>query len=216
MLRAQALRLKWPVQVSVFVTHFLHHTLAFFVWASLILHVAIPMAAAGMNVHQIAQEARNFLNEGRVSWRSVIAIALVPAVLVAVRQAYLSWEGVRDRLEQRGYAPGHGVHAFKWPIRTGRFLATLLHQMAAFCGWVWILFALVGSLGEASNHVMSLREAGIDYFKDVGGIDWRYLLAASAIPALLMALWNAKRAYRRLLAMAQDHLPKLAVPPRPA
>lgn len=216
MLRAQALRLKWPVQVSVFVTHFLHHALAFFVWASLILHVAIPMAAAGMNVHQITQEGRKFLSEGRVSWRSVIAIALIPAVLVAARQAYLSWEGVRDRLHARGYAPDHGIHVFKWPIRTGRFVATLLHQMAAFCGWVWILLALVGSLGEASNHAMSLREAGLDYFKDVGGIDWRYLLAVSAVPALLMALWNARRAYRRLLAMAQDHLPKLAVPARPA
>jgi hypothetical protein len=47
MLRARIQRLKWPVPISVFVTHFLHHVLAFFVWSSPILHVAVPMAAAG-------------------------------------------------------------------------------------------------------------------------------------------------------------------------
>jgi hypothetical protein len=216
MLRTRVQSLKWPVQASVFVTHFLHHTLAFFVWASLILHVAIPMIGAGLNVHQISQEARNFLNEGSVSWRGVIAVALVPAVLVALRQAYLSWEGLHDRLQQRGYAPNHSVHLLKWPIRSGRFIATLLHQAAGFCGWIWILFALVGSLGEAGSYATRLREAGFEYFKDVGGIDWRYLLAISAVPALLVSLWNAKRAYRRLHAMAQDHLPKLAAHARPA
>ena len=96
---AQVHRLKWPVQASVFVAHFLHHTLAFFVWASLILHVAIPMVGAGLNIHQISQEARKFLSgDGNVSWGVVIALALIPAVLLALRQAYLSWEGLRERL----------------------------------------------------------------------------------------------------------------------
>ena len=118
---AQVHRLKWPVQASVFVAHFLHHTLAFFVWASLIAHVAIPMIGAGLNMRQISEEARKFLAEGRVSWRGVIAVALVPAVLVALRQAYLSWEGLGDRLRDRGYAPTHAVHWLKWPFRTSRF-----------------------------------------------------------------------------------------------
>ena len=53
-------RLKWPVQASVFVAHFVHHTLAFIVWASLILHVAIPAIGAGLNIHQISQATRKW------------------------------------------------------------------------------------------------------------------------------------------------------------
>jgi hypothetical protein len=213
MLRAQIPRLKWPVQASVFVAHFLHHTLAFFVWASLILHVAIPMVGAGLNVSLISKEARKFAGESKVNWGAVIAVALIPAVLVALRQAYLSWEGLRERLQERGYASGLWL---KWPVRTCRFAATLLQQTAGFCGWIWILFALVGNLGEAGSQVSALRKVGLDYLFDVGGADWRYLLAVAAIPALLLALWNAKRAYRRLHAMAQEHLPKPAQPLQPA
>ena len=198
-------QLKWPVQTSVFVAHFLHHTLAFFVWASLILHVAIPMVGAGLNIHQISQEARKFLSrDGNVSWGVVIALALIPAVLLALRQAYLSWESLRERLEGRGFASGLWL---KWPVRTCRFVATVLQQTAGFCGWIWILFALVGNLGEAGSHVGTLREVGLKYLIDVGGAaDWRYLLAIAAVPALLIALWNAKRAYRRLHAVAQERL----------
>ena len=212
----QALRLKWPVRASAFVAHFLHHTLAFFVWASLIAHFVIPVVGAGFNTRQISQEARNFLNEGRVSWRGVIAVALVPAVLVALRQAYLSWENLHGRLRARGYAPDHSVHLLKWPLRTGRFLAALLQQTAGFCGWVWILFAFVGNLGEAGSYVSRIREVGFEYLLDVGGLDWRYLLAVAAIPALLVSLWSAKQAYRRLHAMTQQHLPRLIEPIRPA
>ena len=180
------------------------------------IHVVVPIVGAGFNIHQISEEARKFLAEGRVGWRGVIAVALVPAVLVALRQAYLSWEGLSDGLRARGFAPTHPVHWLKWPFRTGRFVATLLHQTAAFCAWAWILFALIGSLGQAGSYVSKLREAGIDYILDVGRLDWKYLLAVSAIPALLFALWNAKRAYRRLHAMAQERLPARADPLRPA
>ena len=189
---AQVHRLKWPVQASVFVAHFLHHTLAFFVWASLIAHVAIPMVGAGLNMRQISEEARKFLAEGRVSWRGVIAAALVPAVLVALRQAYLSWEGLSGRLRDRGYAPTHAVHWLKWPFRTSRFIATVLQQTAGFCGWIWILFALVGNLGEAGSYVSRLREAGLDYLLDVGGIDWKYLLAIAAVPGAAVCIVERK------------------------
>ncbi len=206
---AQVHRLKWPVQASVFVAHFLHHTLAFYVWASLILHVAIPAVGAGLNVRLIAEEARKFLSgEGRVSWGVVIAVALIPAVLVSLRQAYLSWEGLRERLEARGVAPRLWL---RWPIPTCRFLASLLQQTAGFCGWIWILFALAGNLGEAGSQVAALRKVGLEYLIDVGGADWRYLLAVAAVPALLLALWNAKRAYRRLHAVAQERLLKQSV-----
>jgi hypothetical protein len=206
--QAVVARLKWPVQASVFIGHFLHHTLAFMVWGSLLFHVAVPVVGAGLNIRQIAQEAGNFLNEGRVSWRSVIAAALVPAVIVALRQAYLSWEALHGRLRAEGYAPHHGIYLLKWPVRTSRFLATLLHQTAGFVGWAWILFAVIGSLGEAGSHVSALREAGVKYFVNVsrGDIDWRYLAAAASVPALLLALWNARRAYRRLHAMTAEQV----------
>jgi len=70
---AQVPRLKWPVQASVFVAHFVHHTLAFVIWASLILHVAIPAVGAGFNLRQISQATRKFLSDGQVSWPVVIA-----------------------------------------------------------------------------------------------------------------------------------------------
>jgi hypothetical protein len=205
-------RLKWPVQASVFVAHFVHHTLAFVVWASLILHVAIPAVGAGLNIHQISQATRKFLSDGQVSWPVVIALALIPSVLVALRQAYLSWEGLRERLEARGYAPTSSIFWVKWPVRTCRFVATLLQQTAGFCGWIWIIFALVGNLGEAGSHVSTLREASLEYLLNVAGADWRYLITIAAIPALLFALWGAKRAYRHLHAMAQDRLLKQGRP----
>jgi len=40
------------------------------------------------------------------------------------------------------------------------------------------------------------------------GADWRYMITIAAIPALLFALWGAKRAYRRLHSMARDRLHK--------
>ena len=201
---AQVHRLKWPVRAGVFVAHFLHHTLAFYVWASLVLHIVIPAIGAGLNLGLITREARRVMGGSEVSWGAVIAVALVPAVLVSVRQAYLSWESLRGRLQAGGHASGLWL---KWPVRTSRFVATLLQQTAGFCGWVWILFALVGNLGEAGSQLATLRKVGLDYLIDVGGAaDWRYLLAVAAVPALLIALWNAKRAYRRLHAMAQERL----------
>ena len=206
--QAHVPRLKWPVQASVFVAHFVHHTLAFVVWGSLILHVAIPAVGAGLNMRQISQATRKFLTDGQVSWPVVIALALIPSVLVALRQAYLSWEGLRERLDARGYVPTSGIFWFKWPVRTCRFVATLLQQTAGFCGWIWILLALVGNLGEAGSHVSKLREVGVEYLLNVGGADWGYLITIAAIPALLFALWGAKRGYRRLHAMAKERLLK--------
>ena len=196
----------WPVQASVFVAHFLHQTLAFFVWASLFLHVAIPVIGAGFNIRQISAESRRFLIDGRVSWRMVLAVALVPAVLVALRQAYLSWEDLRRWLRTRGFAPTHSVRLLRWPVRLSRFLTTLMHQTAGFFGWAWILFALIGSIGEAGFHVSTLWQSGLAYFTDMGELDWKYLLALSSLPALMVAIWNAKRAHRRLHSILREHL----------
>lgn len=200
---AQVRLLKWPVRASVFIAHFLHHTLAFYVWASLVLHVLIPAIGTGLNLGLITQEARRIMNGSKMSWGTVIAVALIPAALVSLRQAYLSWEGLRTRLQESGHASRLWL---KWPVRACRFVAGLLQQTAGFCGWVWIGLALIGNLGEAGSQVATLRKVGLEYLIDIGGADWRYLLAIAAMPALLVALWNAKRAYRRLHAMAQERM----------
>jgi phospholipase C len=212
MLRALVQRLKWPIQTSVFVAHLVHHTLAFFVWAVLLLHVVMPMLSAGVSARLISAESRRFLTEGSVSWRGVLAAALVPAVLVALRQAYLSWEEYRDWLRTRGFAPTHPVHLLKWPVRTGRFVATVLHQTAGFFGWAWIVFALIGSIGQAGFHMSKLWEYGVAYLAGVGGSDWERLLALAVVPALLIAIWNAKRAYRRLHSMVHERVQKHEMP----
>jgi hypothetical protein len=37
----------------------------------------------------------------------------------------------------------------------------------------------------------------VEYLLNVGSADWGYLITIAAIPALLFALWGAKRAYSR-------------------
>ena len=50
------------------------------------------------------------------------------------------------------------------------------------------------------------EQAALEYLLNVGGADWAYLVTIAAIPALLFALWGAKRAHRRLHAVAQERL----------
>jgi hypothetical protein len=195
--------LMWPARIGVFVGRLAHHTLACFVWVSLLLHVAVPMIGAALNIHQISREGRTLFTDNRVSWRLALAIALIPAVLVALRQAYLSWAPFRERLRRRGYAPRHPVHLAVWPASAGRFLASLLHQTAGFFGWTWILLALIGSIAEAGFHISSLWESGIAYLIDVGGYDWRVLFVLSSLVGLLVAAWTAKRSYRQLRSIAE-------------
>ena len=190
--------LKWPARAGLFLARLVHHTLACLVWTSLILHVAVPMVGAALNIHQISREGRTLFTDNRVSWRLALAVALMPAVLVALRQAYLSWEPLRAWLRSRGYGPRHPARLAVWPASAGRFVASLLHQTAGFFGWIWILFALIGSVAEAGFHMSSLWESGIAYLIDVGGYDWRILLVLSSTLGLLIAVWTAKRSYRQL------------------
>jgi hypothetical protein len=198
--------LKRPLQIGVFIAHFCHHTLAFFVWASLLLHVVLPMISAGSSARFVSSESQRFSMGDRFTWRSMIAVALVPATLIALRQAYLSWEDLRGWLQGRGYGPSPVLPMLKWPVRTCRFLATLLQQTAGFYGWVWIVLALVGSIGQIGFHAATVWENGVAYFTAVGGPDWQRLLALSSLPALLIAVWNAKRAWRRLQSRAQPQM----------
>lgn len=94
--------LKWPVRAGAFVVHFMHHLAAFFAWASMGLHVATPLAQAGWQANKIwdssmltdisSQGLVYFTAAGGVDWQKILALALIPAVVVAVRNAYLAYE----------------------------------------------------------------------------------------------------------------------------
>lgn len=198
--------LKWPTRAGVFLGRIVHHTLACFVWMSLVLHFVVPTIGVALNIRQISHEGRTLFTDNRVSWRLALAAALIPAVLVALRQAYLSWGPLREWLHSRGYAPGHPAQVAVWPASAGRFVASLMHQTAGFFGWTWILFALIGSVAEAGFHVSSLWESGIAYLFDVGGLNWRVLLVLSSILGLLVAVWTAKRSYRQLRSIADERI----------
>jgi hypothetical protein len=82
------------------------------------------MVGAALNIHQISREGRTLFTDNRVSWRLALAAALVPAVLVALRQAYLSWGSLRDWLRSRGNAPDHPAHVAVWSASAGHFVAS--------------------------------------------------------------------------------------------
>lgn len=80
----------------------MHHLAAFFAWASMGLHVATPLAQAGWQANKIwdssmltdisSQGLVYFTAAGGVDWQKILALALIPAVVVAVRNAYLAYE----------------------------------------------------------------------------------------------------------------------------
>jgi hypothetical protein len=191
-----------PVQATVFIARFAHNLLAFFIWAVLVVHVVMPLVSAAFSLRFIREESRRLLTTGEVSWRGALAAALVPAVIIAVRQAYRSWDDLRDWLSRHGLAPEHPMHLLHWPFQLGRSIALILHQTAGFFGWSWIFLAFVGGLGQTGFHLNALWDYAAAYFSGMGGNHWELLLALSAIPALLIAIWNTKRAYRRLRAKA--------------
>ena len=123
-------------------------------------------------------------------------------MLVALRQAYLSWERLRERLEVRGYVPTSGIFWFKWPVRTCRFVATLLQNRRV----LWLDLDILCPGRQLGRGRFAREQAALEYLLNVGGADWAYLVTIAAIPALLFALWGAKRAHRRLHAVAQERL----------
>jgi hypothetical protein len=105
MLRPLAGHLKWPMRIGAFVAHFMHHTAAFFAWVWMSVHVVGTVAQAGLQANKLwemrvlddiwREGIGYFATAGGSGWQKILGIALIPAVLVALRNAYLSYEQFR-------------------------------------------------------------------------------------------------------------------------
>jgi hypothetical protein len=198
--RGAAHVLKWPYAFIVFAAQFLHHTAAFFAWAWVGLHIILPLATVGFSLSKIWTEAERYLNDGSIHWRGLLALALVPGTLVALRQGYLATRIVHPSHHHASQL----VKKMNWPLVVVRFAGSLLHHTGAFFAWLWLLFALIGSVGQLGFHLTAVGEHTIKYFKSMGEDQWQVLLAASLIPALFTAAWSGRTAYRGLRAWADE------------
>ena len=97
--------LKWPVRIAVFLAHLMHQTAAFFAWIWMIVHLAGTAAQAGLQANKL-WEMRvlddiwrdgigYFSMAGGADWQKILGVALIPAVLVALRNAYVAYEQLR-------------------------------------------------------------------------------------------------------------------------
>ena len=97
--------MKWPVRVTAFVAHLMHQTAAFFAWIWMFVHVIGTAAQAGLQASKLwemrvlediwQQGVGYFSSAGGASWQKILGVALIPAVIVALRNAYVTYEQFR-------------------------------------------------------------------------------------------------------------------------
>lgn len=106
------------------------------------------------------------------------------------------------------------VHHLKWPIRIAAFIVHLMHHLAAFFAWAWMLVHIAGTLAQAGLHAGKLWETlvltdiwrdGLSYFSTAGGVEWHKVLALAVVPAFLVAVRNAYAAYDQFRAWVHAH-----------
>jgi hypothetical protein len=105
MLRPLVGHLKWPMRIGAFVAHLMHQTAAFFAWVWMSVHVVGTVAQAGLQANRLfemkvlddiwREGIGYFAIAGGTGWQKILGIALIPAVIVALRNAYLSYEQFR-------------------------------------------------------------------------------------------------------------------------
>ena len=98
--------LKWPVRVGVFLGHLMHQTAAFFAWIWMFVHVVGTVAQAGLQANKLwelrvlediwREGMSYFSSAGGLEWQKILAVALIPAVVVALRNAYVAYEQLRS------------------------------------------------------------------------------------------------------------------------
>ena len=111
--------LKWPVRVGAFLLHLMHHTAAFFAWIWMIVHVVGTTAQAGIQASKLWEMrvlddiwrdgVAYFSMAGGIGWEKLLGLALIPAVLVALRNSYVAYEQFRA-----------WVHEHRHPAERGR------------------------------------------------------------------------------------------------
>lgn len=106
------------------------------------------------------------------------------------------------------------AHHLKWPIRLVAFTVHLMHHLAAFFAWAWMLVHMAGTLAQAGLQAGKLWETqvlsdiwrdGVSYFTTAGGLEWQKALALAVVPAFLVALRNAWATYEQFRAWVHDH-----------
>lgn len=74
------------------------------------------------------------------------------------------------------------AHHLKWPIRLVAFTVHLMHHLAAFFAWAWMLVHMAGTLAQAGLQAGKLWETqvlsdiwrdGVSYFTTAGGLEWQ-------------------------------------------
>jgi hypothetical protein len=97
--------LRWPVRIAAFVAHFMHHLAAFFAWIWMLGHVTGSVATAGIQagrlwemkvIEEIWKGGMQYFSlAGGVGWQKIVGLALIPAYLLAFRNAYRAYEQLR-------------------------------------------------------------------------------------------------------------------------
>ncbi len=106
------------------------------------------------------------------------------------------------------------IHHLKWPIRILAFTVHLMHHLAAFFAWAWMLLHMAGTVAQAGLHANEIFETrvlsdlardGFGYFASAGGLEWQKVMALAVVPAFFVALRNAWAAYEQAKAWVHDH-----------
>jgi hypothetical protein len=90
------------VRLGVFVVHLAHHLAGFFAWIWMTVHVVGSVAQAGLQAGKLWEMRvlddiwrdgiQYFSAAGGVGWQKIAGLALVPACVLAIRNAYLAYE----------------------------------------------------------------------------------------------------------------------------
>jgi hypothetical protein len=106
------------------------------------------------------------------------------------------------------------IHHLRWPVRVAVFAAHLMHHLAAFFAWIWMMVHVAGSVATAGIQAGRLWEmkvideiwkSGLQYFSLAGGLGWQKIMGLALVPACLLAFRNAYLAYEQLRHWVHDH-----------
>jgi hypothetical protein len=117
--------LKWPVRIGVFVIQLLHHMAAFFAWIWMFVNVIGALAQAGLQanklwelrvIEDIWKEGMHYFSmAGGVQWQKILALALIPACILAWRNAYATFEQFHGWVHEHRHAVHGGPDVSRTP-----------------------------------------------------------------------------------------------------
>lgn len=94
--------MKWPMRAGAFFVNFMHHLAAFFAWIWMFLHTGAAFAQAGWQASRLWETRiisdiwgrgfASFQDVGTMGFRKILALACIPAMIIAIRNSYLAYE----------------------------------------------------------------------------------------------------------------------------